>query len=100
MGLHKLYPFSQEQYHFLTRSTARINVCDGPVRSGKNFVENIRFKTYAKTEPYEDPKSPLAFCGASKDTAYRIILRDLFKLVGKKNYTYNRSNGSGSTRAG
>lgn len=27
---------------------------------------------------------------------YRIILRDLFKLVGKKNYTYNRSNGSGT----
>lgn len=96
MGLHKIFPFSREQYLYLTRSTAKINVSDGPVRSGKNFVANIRFKLYLKSEPHEDPRSPIAFCGASKDTVYRIILRDLFKLVGEANYTWNSSRGQGT----
>lgn len=96
MGLQKLFPFSQEQKLFLTRSTARINVCDGPVRAGKNFVANLRFKNYLKLEPYEDRLSDIAFCGVTKESVYRNFLRDLFRIVGEKNYTYKRQLGRGT----
>lgn len=96
MGLQKIYPFSREQYQFLTQSIARINVCDGPVRAGKNFVENIRFKNYLKSEPYENPRGDIAFCGVTKESVYRNFLRDLFRIIGEKNYTFNRQLGRGT----
>lgn len=85
-------PLSRAQWNLLKNSTARINIAHGPVRSGKNFVENIRFSQYLVGET---GKSDIAFCGASKKAVYRIFLRDLFELIGDANYTYNRADGSG-----
>ena len=91
-----LSDLSLEQYEFLRDSTARINIAHGPVRSGKNFIENLRMLLYLKSEPHGDPTSDIAFCGTSKDAIFRIFLRDLFALAGPANYTYNRQNGSGT----
>lgn len=92
----ELYPLSKEQYEYLRDSTARINVAHGPVRSGKNFIENLRMLMYLKSEPFGKERSDIAFCGTSKDAILRIFLRDLFELAGPGNYTYNRQNGSGT----
>lgn len=91
----KLYPLSQAQLNFLTRSTARINVCEGPVRAGKNFVVNLRFKNYLKTEPYGNTKSDIAFCGATKDSVWRNFLKDLLALIPQKYWSYNSQRGKG-----
>lgn len=92
----KLAPFSREQSNFLFGSTAPINICHGPVRSGKNFIENVRMLHYLMTEPYGDPRSTVAFCGASINAVYDIFLSDLFDMIGEGNYTYNESNGRGT----
>lgn len=92
----KLSPLSKEQYDFLINSNARINIAHGPVRSGKNFIENVRLLKYLISEPMTDPKSPIAFCGASTAAIYEIFLSDLFDMIGQGNYTYNEAKGSGS----
>lgn len=91
----KLAPFSKEQKDFIYNSTARINIAHGPVRSGKNFCENIRLIRYLVSEPQGDNKSPIAFCGASHKAIYDIFLGDLLELVGPSNYKYNGNDGSG-----
>ena len=96
MSLNKIYPYSLEQAAFLTQSVAWINICDGPVRAGKNFIQNIRFKNYCKLEPYDDPKSDIAFCGVTKESVYRNFLKDFLTLVGEKNHTYHRQLGRGT----
>jgi PBSX family phage terminase large subunit len=93
---HKLAPFSREQYDFLVNSTARINIAHGPVRSGKNFIENVRLLKYLVSEPFGDPRSPIAFCGASINAILDIFLSDLFDMVGPKNFTYDASKGRGT----
>lgn len=90
-----LCEFSKEQYEYLRDSNSRINIAHGPVRSGKNFIENLRMLIYLKKEPFADPSSDIAFCGTSKDAIFRIFLRDLFQFVEPASYTY-RQNGSGT----
>lgn len=93
-----LLPPSKEQLDFLLHSHARQNWAHGPVRSGKNHIMNIRFATALKHEPFGNQDSDVAFCGKTKETIERIFLRDLFKWVGKGNYTYNRGRGLGAFR--
>ena len=88
-------PFSKEQADVLFNSNAPINICDGPVRSGKNFIENVRLTSYLHDEPKSAPTSPFVFGGVSKDSVYRNCLRDLFKILGEGNYTYSVSKGKG-----
>lgn len=94
---HRLPP-SKEQSDFLHNSWARQNWAHGPVRSGKNYIMNVRFAVALKHEPFGNQDSDVAFCGKSKDTVERIFLRDLFKWVGKGNYAYNKSRGTGTFR--
>ena len=92
----RIAPFSKEQYNYLTQSTARINIAHGPVRSGKNFIENVRLVSYLASEPHGDRHSAIAFCGASINAIYNIFLSDLFDIIGAHNYEYNAQNGSGT----
>ena len=91
-------PFSREQSNLLFFSDAPLNIADGPVRSGKNFIENVRLSKYLYNEPYSNPLSPFVFAGVSKDSVYRNSLRDLFKLLGEGNYSYSLSRGKGKVR--
>lgn len=91
----KIHKFSKEQSDLLFNSNASINIAHGPVRSGKNFIENVRIKDYLYDQPYSAPLTPFVFAGVSKDAVYRNVLRDLFKLFGEGNYTYSTAKGKG-----
>lgn len=91
----ELSPLSREQWRFLRESTARQNWAHGPVRSGKNFVINIRFAEALASEPFGNEDSDVAFCGMSKSTIYRVFLKDLFQWIGKNSYVYNKQDGTG-----
>lgn len=67
----------------------------GSVRSGKNFAGAIALSMYLRFEPYGYEKSDFIFCGASIKAVYRILLRDIFDLVGPENYEYRSNDGSG-----
>lgn len=95
MTLENIKPYSFEQRDFLYNSVAAINICDGPVRAGKNFIQNIRFKKYLKDEPWGGKRSNIAFCGVSKESVYRNFLEELFKIIGEENYYYHRQLGRG-----
>ena len=95
MSLAKVYPFSGPQLNYLENSQAKINSIDGSVRSGKNFTENARMLYAVQNEPFSDPKSDIAFLGTTKDAVERNFLNDFFKLIGKKNYSYNSQKGKG-----
>lgn len=88
-------PLSREQQNFLDNSVYPINICDGPVRAGKNYVENIRVKTYLKTEPYGATDSWFLFAGSSKGSVVRNYLQDLFGSIPRSSYTYNSQSGMG-----
>lgn len=88
-------PLSDAQADFIFNSVARVNIARGPVRAGKNYAENIRVKTYLKTEPYNNTSSRFLFAGPSKDAVLRNFLDDLFAIAGKEHYRYSESSGKG-----
>lgn len=91
----KLSGLSREQYRFILNSRARQNWAHGPVRCGKNFAINIRFVEALRTAPRGFEYTDVAFTGSSKKAIYRVFLKDLFEWIGRGNYTYDKSTGSG-----
>lgn len=88
----ELQQFGRKAFQFITNPIeldARINILEGSVRSGKTVC------MIPKTLQLVDsgPKGLGVFTGVSKDTVYDNVLRDLFDVIGKRNYSYNRSNG-------
>ena len=85
--------FSKKQYDFLINSNARINLCDGAVRSGKTFIMNIRWLDYIAN----GPPGTLLMTGKTIRTLENNVLTaspgGLFELLGEGNYKYNRSTG-------
>lgn len=77
------------------KSPRPIQFAYGSVRSGKNFSEAIRLATYLRFEPFGHANSDFIFCGASIKAVYRILLRDIFELVGPDNFVYHTNDGSG-----
>lgn len=96
MPIDNIEELSDKQIHYIRSSHAPINLAYGAVRSGKNFSEAARLAVYLKYQPYGHAKSDFIFAGASIKAIHRIVLKDLFELVGEDNYTYNRQDGSGS----
>lgn len=81
--------FSAKQLKVLTQSDARVNVLDGPVRSGKTFSSIVRWIFYLQ----EAPQGDLLMSGKTKHTIRRNVLEDMFDLIGSKNYKYNSTDG-------
>jgi PBSX family phage terminase large subunit len=84
--------FGQKAYDFIVNPIeldARINILEGSVRSGKTVC--MIPKTLMLVD--SGPKGLGVFTGVSKDTVYDNVLRDLFDVIGRNNYNYNRSNG-------
>lgn len=84
--------FSQKQLDFLVNSTARINIADGAVRSGKTFIFNVRWLDYIMN----GPPGTLLMAGKTIHTLERNVLTanmGLFEILGEGNYKYNRSTG-------
>ncbi len=82
-------PFSEKQLEVITNATARINALDGPVRSGKTIANTVAWINYIRNAPYDS----LLMTGKTRDTLYRNVLADFFRIIGTKNYRYNRSEG-------
>lgn len=71
------------------KANARINVLDGPVRSGKTMASIVRWIEYLKTAPPGD----LLMSGKTKHTIRRNVLEDMFTIIGRNNYTFNSTDG-------
>jgi PBSX family phage terminase large subunit len=80
---------SAKQLNSVTKSTARINIWEGSVRSGKTIASIIRWVEYIKTGPQGD----LLMVGKTERTLKRNILDVIEDIVGSKNFRYNRGLG-------
>jgi PBSX family phage terminase large subunit len=85
----KLKPFSRKQLEVIATSNARINVLDGPVRSGKTMASIIRWIKYLQDAPPGD----LLMSGKTKHTIRRNVLQDFFEIIGRNNYRFNSTDG-------
>lgn len=83
-------PFSPKALDFLERSTARLNILHGSVRSSKTICCSVRWLDYIQN----GPKGDLAMFGKTTATLQRNVLNDIFDIVGPKNYKWvNRQQG-------
>ncbi len=69
---------SLKQQDAFLNSTARINILEGAVRSGKSFVSLLRWIDFC----INGPKGPLIICGRTDKTIKRNIIIPLQNLVG------------------
>lgn len=89
----RIQQYGTKAYNFIrtpTAQDARINILEGSVRSGKT-VAMIPKVLQIINGPLG--QSIGVITGVSKDTIYDNVLRDLFDVVGVKNYNYNRQTG-------
>ncbi len=69
---------SEKQHHAFVESTARINILEGAVRSGKSFVCLLRWIDFC----INGAQGPLVICGRTDKTIKRNIIIPLQNLVG------------------
>lgn len=82
--------FSPKQMDFILNSSAKLNIADGAVRSGKTIACTVRWLDYVASGPDGD----LVMMGKSLGTLKRNVLNDLFDIVGKKDcYWVDRQQG-------
>ncbi|RKL63029.1 PBSX family phage terminase large subunit [Thermoanaerobacteraceae bacterium SP2] len=81
--------FSKKQLDSILQSTARLNIWEGSVRSGKTIASIVRWLEYIKTGPPGD----LLMVGKTERTLKRNILDVIESIVGTKNFKYNRGLG-------
>ena len=81
-------PFGEKQLDYILDSTARINLSEGSVRSGKTIGSIIRWLDYV-SRPYS---GELVIAGKTRDTVYRNIFRPMMDpsitgaIAGRVNY--------------
>ncbi len=68
----------------------KYTLLEGSVRSGKTFAIDAKIIAHLCTY---NVRGKRVICGATKQTVYKNILLDIFSVVGKKNYAYNRATG-------
>ena len=91
---------SPKQIEALRSSNQRINIFEGPVRSGKTYAANILFVEQCFSVDYDK----FLLTGKTKETLKRNVTLDLIKLIGSENCHYNSNLGeltykvSGSSR--
>lgn len=81
--------FSPKGLDSIDNSTARLNIWQGAVRSGKTICSIIRWLEFIKTGPAGD----LLMVGKTERTLYRNILGPIRQIVGRKHFKYNRGMG-------
>lgn len=67
-------PLGRKQKRALARSTARVNLLDGSIRSGKTFIMLIRWFTFINTAP---TRGALLMVGKSRDSLFRNIFEPI-----------------------
>lgn len=73
-----LQMFSDKQLIAYQTSTARINILEGAVRSGKSLILLVRWLDFLR----EAPPGDLAICGRTERTLKRNVINPLIDLVG------------------
>ena len=71
-------PLSPKQQLALKQATKRINLFEGPVRSGKTFCADILFLEQCYLIPFDK----FLLTGKTKDTLKRNVTEDLIKMIG------------------
>jgi len=87
-----LQPFGKKALQFILTPVgqdSRITILEGSVRSGKTVAMIPKLINMCG----DAPQGLGVITGVSKDTIYDNILRDLFDVVGTRNYHYNRQSG-------
>lgn len=85
--------FGKKAHDFVKRHPSKdkkYTLLEGSVRSGKTFAVDAKMITHLCTY---NVKGKRIICGATKQSIYKNILLDIFAVVGKKNYAYNRATG-------
>jgi PBSX family phage terminase large subunit len=88
----KLKRFGAKAHAFLMRHPAhdkRMTLLEGSVRSSKTVAMMVKLLALCRYEV----DGQRVITGKSKNTIYQNVLIDLFDLVGKDNYGYNRQTG-------
>ena len=88
----KLRRFGVKAQTFITRPVEldkRMTILEGSVRSSKTFAMMVKLLALCRY----DVEGQRVITGKSKNSIYRNVLLDLFNLVGKRNYSYNRQTG-------
>jgi len=70
--------FSQKQLDSFQKSNSRINIFEGPVRSGKSFISLVRWLEFVRS----GPPGPFVMCGKTDTTIKRNIINPLIDLIG------------------
>lgn len=86
-------PFGKKAHDFIKRAPEldkKYTLLEGSVRSSKTFA--IDAKLIYRLCSYK-VAGKRVICGATKQTVYKNMLLDIFQVVGKKNYSYNRASG-------
>lgn len=84
--------FGEKSFRFFTRPVeddAFINILEGTIRSGKTWAVIPKFEAMSR---YQVDGYRL-ITGVSKATIYQNVLNDLFSLIGRDKYHYNRQTG-------
>lgn len=85
--------FGAKAHAFVKRHPSqdkKYTLLEGSVRSGKTFAIDAKLIAHLCTY---NVRGKRVICGATKQTVYKNILLDIFSVVGKKNYAYNRATG-------
>lgn len=81
--------FSRKQLDVIANATARLNILDGSVRSGKTVASLVAWIKFVA----EAPPGELLMVGKTERTLKRNILDPLEQMVGSKNFRLNRGEG-------
>lgn len=86
-------PFGHKAHSFIKRHPSldkKYTLLEGSVRSSKTFAVDAKLILQLCNYKIEGKR---VICGATKQTVYKNMLLDIFSVVGKKNYSYNRASG-------
>lgn len=81
--------FSPKQIDVVKNANARINILDGPVRSGKTVAALVRFLRFVR----EGPPGPLMITGKTERTIRRNVIEPLKDMVGAARVNYVQGSG-------
>jgi len=85
--------FGRKAYDFIKRHPSqdkKYTLLEGSVRSSKTFAVDAKLIIHLCAYRVDGKRVIL---GNTKQSVYKNILLDVFSVVGKENYTYNRSSG-------
>jgi PBSX family phage terminase large subunit len=85
--------FGAKAHKFIKRPPAedkKYTLLEGSVRSSKTFAIDAKMILHLCNYPVDGKR---IICGTSKQTVYKNMLLDIFTVVGKKNYAFNRATG-------